>query len=114
MTREDYYLTMSQCSSVEFCKGYNEAIDKIFDEHEVQQTELKQIIQNQSNLLEMYSKDNEVPNNALIMKQLKAKDEENNILKDDIVYYKEQLLKLHNELKDAQKHTKPVNVLSNS
>ena len=36
MTREDYYLTMSQCSSVEFCKGYNEAIDKIFDELEAQ------------------------------------------------------------------------------
>jgi len=43
-------------------------INKIFDEHDAQLKGLKKIIQNQSDLLEMYSVDNEVPNNAYLVK----------------------------------------------
>lgn len=57
-------------------------INKIFDDHEAQLDGLKQCIQKQSNLLEMYSKDNEVPNNALLVAQLKGKDEEIERLKE--------------------------------
>lgn len=44
---------------------------------------LKEIVQNQSDLLEMYSKDNEVPNNAWLIKKLQEKDEEIEKLKNN-------------------------------
>ena len=78
-----------------------EIVNVIFDEHEAQQTELKQVIQNQSNLLEIYSKDNEVPNNALLIEQLKAKDECVAELKECCEIYKESIksfIEAHEEI----------------
>ena len=34
MTRDGRKLTISQCVTAKWCEGYNEAIDKIFDELE--------------------------------------------------------------------------------
>lgn len=36
MNREDFYRTVSMCVTVDYCKGWNAAVNKIFDELEKQ------------------------------------------------------------------------------
>lgn len=39
MNREDFYRTVSQCLTVDYCNGWNAAVDRIFDENKAKWNE---------------------------------------------------------------------------
>ena len=79
--RGKIYATLGKLTKETLHNGYirysevNSLIDNTCNDYEAKIKDLMEIVQQQSDLLEMYSEDNEASNNAHLIKQFKAKDE---------------------------------------